>query len=252
MTVEQLQEKIQAYLDGTMPATEIVDFEKQIKASESLAEEVRKYRQMSILAKHQPLIEAKSILDAVMADIVIEPDYGHHAQYFKKSIWENALLRWGIGIATVILVAFGFYFYQNQQNETATALPNKSVLTPMENMIGFAPDDQSIAARGMQAYDKKDYPTAIQNLSAAIEETPNDNSLGLYLAISYLLDGQNTKAEVLLREMIKTEDLTTIPAKWYLALSLLQQNKKIEAHNLLRSIEMDTIFGDRVRGLLDQ
>ena len=91
----------------------------------------------------------------------------------------------------------------------------------------------------------------IQNLSAAIEETPNDNSLGLYLAISYLMDGQNAKAEVLLREMIKTEDLTTIPAKWYLALSLLQQNKKAEANNLLRSIETDTIFGDRVRGLLD-
>lgn len=252
MTVEQLQEEIQSYIGGTMSNTAKIDFEQQIKASESLAEEVRRYRQMSILAKHQPLIEAKSILDAVMADISIDPDYGHHAQYFKKSIWENALLRWFVGISAVVLVVVGYYFYQNQPTETLTTLSYKTALTPMENMIGFAPDDQSIAARGMQAYDKKDYPTAIQNLSAAIEETPNDNSLGLYLAISYLMDGQNAKAEVLLREMIKTEDLTTIPAKWYLALSLLQQNKKAEANNLLRSIEKDTVFGDRVRGLLER
>lgn len=58
------------------------------------------------------------------------------------------------------------------------------------------------------------------------------------------------KAETLLREIIKTEDLATVPAKWYLALSLMQHNAPAEARTLLKSLEPDTIFGGRAKTLL--
>lgn len=61
--------------------------------------------------------------------------------------------------------------------------------------------------------------------------------------MSYLLEGQAQRAEPLLRAIVPADDLTAVPARWYLALCLLQQGRPPEARSLLQSLEKDTIFG---------
>lgn len=250
MTVEQLQGTIQEYLDGKMSPTEKADFDNQIKNSEPLAEEVRRFRQLSILNKNRSLIEANALLNEVMADIDIEPDYGKYEKHFKKSIWENPNWRWLLGSFAVLLVASSVFFYQKNQVAKAWANIAKTNLKPMENIIGFSPNTQTQDAKGMRAYDNENYAEAITLLNNASKNDPNDSSLRLYLAISYLMKDQNAKAEALLQELIKTNDLTTIPAKWYLALSLLQRGQKAEARILLQNLEVDTTYGDKAKAIL--
>lgn len=245
MTVEQLQEKIKDYLDGQLPPGDQKAFEQDIQASEPLAEEVRRYRQLRILSKNAPLIQGKAMLNNIMDEHTIEPDYGQYESYFKKSLWEHRIWRWLSGLLVLAVIAGGtFYYQQAQEKQALTALADDQ-LRPLENMIGFAADDQSTAAMAMRAYDQRNYSSAIAGLQTAIQESPDDNSLRLYLAVSHLLLQQHSEAESLLRELTQTDDLTTIPAKWYLALSLVQRGEKEKARILLQSIRTDTVFGER-------
>lgn len=251
MTVEQLQEKIKDYLDGLMSQGDRNAFEEDIKASEPLAEEVRRYRQMHILSKHTPLIQGKAMLDSIMAEHTIEPDYGQYESYFKKTLWKHRIWQWLSGVFALAIIAGGtFYYQQAQKKQALNALANEQ-LRPLENMIGFANDDQSTAAIAMRAYDQHNYSSAITGLQTALQESPDDNSLRLYLAVSHLLLQQHQEAESLLRDLTQTDDLTTIPAKWYLALSLVQRGEKEAARLLLQSIQADTVFGERAGEVLE-
>jgi Tetratricopeptide repeat len=248
MMAEQLQDKIQAYLAGDMSPAEKADFENQIKASEALAEELRRYRQLSVLGKNKSLVAGKILLDAVMDALPITPDYGPYERYFKKPLWP--FWRWSFVLFALLLALSGVLFYQTNQEKKASAALAETQLLPMANVIGFAADDQSNAAEAMRAYDGQNYAEAIERLHIEVRDSPGDNSLRLYLAVSYLMQGQTPQAEALLQEMIKTDDLVTVPAKWYLALSLLGRNHKTEARVLFENLKSDAIFGDRVTQLL--
>lgn len=250
MIIENIQDTIKQYVEGTLSAKDKTNFEAQLKDSTELMEEVRQFRQLRIFNKNKHLIEANALLNTVMRDIEIEPDYGKYEKYFKKSFWETSLWRWLLGGLTVCMLVVGGLLYQ--KNQTAKALQELSIayLYPMENIIGFADTDQTQAAKAMKAYDGKNYGEAIRLLENVVKNTPNDNSLRLYLAISYLMERQNLKAENLLESLVKGNDLSTIPAKWYLALSLMQRGEKEEAKILLQSLESDTTFGNRAKEIL--
>jgi tetratricopeptide (TPR) repeat protein len=250
MIIENIQDTIKQYLDGTLLGQEKADFEKEIKNSEELAEEVRRFRQLRIFNKNKKVIEANALLSSVMAEIDIEPDYGKYEKHFKTSIFDNVMWRWLLGGLTVLLVVGGGFFYQTSQKTKALKDLSKTYLQPMENIIGFPPNAQTQDAKGMAAYDNKNYSEAITLLNYASKNNPDDNSLRLYLAISYLMQEQNEKAEPLLQELVKADNLSTIPAKWYLALSLMQRNQKTEAGVLLQSLESDTVFGNRAKEIL--
>jgi tetratricopeptide (TPR) repeat protein len=250
MALDQLQDKIQAFVNGKMSLTEKTDFEKEIKASESLAEEVRRYRQMSILAQNEPLITGSAMLHSMMEEIPIEPAYGQYEQYFKKSSFFNPWGYWLSGIFLAALLLGSFVFYQKNREDKLIALAQTQLL-PLTNMIGFAPGDTSNAAQAMRAYDQQNYAEAAARLKKEVEYYPDDNSLRLYLAVSYLMLGNHHAAvKPLLSEIATTENLTTVPAKWYLALSQIQHGEHNEARVLLKSIESDTIFGNRAQMIL--
>ena len=250
MIIPDIQDTIKQYLDGTLSPQEKAKFEHQIKSSDELAEEIRRFRQLHIFDKNRRIIEANALLSGVMAEIDIEPDYGKYEKYFKKSIFENTLWRWLFVGLILLAVISGTIFYQKIQMTNELKSLSISHLQPMENIIGFSVDDQRQAAKGMKAYDQQNYTEAIKQLQFAIKEDPNDKSLRLYLAISYLIQEQNEKAENLLEEIVKANDLSTIPAKWYLALSFLQDGKKEEAKKLLIDLDSDASFGIKAKEII--
>lgn len=253
MNLENIQVTIKKYLDGTMTVQEKVDFETEIKNSKELAEEINQVRLLRIFNKNRDLIEAKSILKSVMADIHIEPDYGSYEKHFKKSIFGKYGLRWLLlsSLAIVFLIG-GTVLYQKNQEAKALRDLSKAHLQPMENIIGFSPNDPSREAKAMQAYDNKNYNEAIIQLNSILKNDFNDNSLRLYLAVSYLMQDQNAEAEIHLQNIVKTNDIVTVPAKWYLALSLLQRGQKVEAKSLFQSLSEDTTFGTEAKEILKQ
>ncbi len=250
MNIENIQETIKKYLDNTMTPSEKADFELQIRDSTELAEQVRQFRQLKIWDKNSFLIQSNAVLTGVMADIDIEPNYGIHEKYFKKSLFDRPVWRWLMGgLVLATLLSGGFLYQQNQASKALNQLA-KSHLEPLPNFIGFAENDSSQPAKAMASYDNKNYSEAIERLKSATKNSPDDNSLKLYLAVSYLMQDQNAQAQTLLEDSVKTDNLSTIPAKWYLALTYMQIGKKDEAYKLLQSLESDLDYGKDVKDIL--
>jgi tetratricopeptide (TPR) repeat protein len=253
MTVEQLQDQLQDYLANTMSVTEQTDFERQIKDSAPLSTELLRFRQLRVLLRHQPLLQARATLQTVMAEVPVEPDYGPYAAYFRPSP-RRFFPRWRwlmLALAPLLLIG-GLLIYRDMAHRQALANIAAAQLQPMVNVIGFAADDPTNAAQAMRAYDRANYTEAVERLLIEVAGNPDDSSLRLYLAVSYLLRQQPAEAEPLLRGIIRTDDLTTVPAKWYLALCLLQRGQKAEAVTLLQSLTADTVFGERAGRTLDE
>ena len=244
MTVEQ-QDKIEDYLNDQMSSTEKIDFEKQIEASKALADEVNRCLQMRIFAKNRDIIQAKALLESVMADIHIEPAP-------KEPFWQQPIWRWLGGGCLVLALTGSLFLYQQSQEKKAWFALSKTHLKKMEDIEGFNANNPIPAARGMQAYDNGNYEEAIALLSVGAKQESDDKMLSLYLAISYLMQGKNIDSEKILQELIKNEGLETTPAKWYLALSLLQHGQKNEAKALLQSLESDTIYGNQAKEILKE
>jgi tetratricopeptide (TPR) repeat protein len=250
MNMEVPQDRIQNYISGKMSLEEKADFEKQIAASETLSEEVHRFRQLRIITQHKDLWDAHATLKSVMETIDIEPDYGEYEQDFKTSFWKNGLGRWFWGGLIALTVTGSIWGYQKHQQKTALYQLAQTHLQPLEILIGFSPNDHSQEARGMQAYQQGNYAAAIPLLNEALQKEAEDNALRLYLAISYLMQAQHAKAETLFHEILKTQDLQVPSAQWYLALSLLQRGEKDAARTLLQNLESNKTFDKRVQLVL--
>lgn len=235
------QDTILAYLEGRLTPAEQLDFEARLAASEALAEEVRRFRYLRLRQQHESLLQGRATLQSVMDETPIAPDYGPYAAYFRSG--GGFFRRWWWTPVLLLCLGVGAWNYRSRQQQQHYQSLVRAQLQPMPNLIGFAPDDPGNAAQAMRAYDRQQYPEAIRRLEAELQVQPDDNSLRLYLAVSYLLEGQAQRAEPLLRAIVPANDLTAVPARWYLALSLLQQGRSLEARSLLQSLEKDTIFG---------
>jgi tetratricopeptide (TPR) repeat protein len=245
MNIEDLQDRIQDYICGKMSPKEKAAFEKQIAVSEALSEEVNRFRQLRIITQNKDLFDAQIILKSVMAAIEIEPDYGESKSYFKNSLW-----KWICGGFVVVAVTGGIFLYPKHQEKRALSNLAKTHLQPLEILIGFAPNDPSPEAKGMQAYERGNYEQAIPLLSETLKNKSEDHTIRLYLAISYLMQEQHAKAEIQFQEILKTNDLSVPAAQWYLALSLIQRGEKEAARTLLQNLESNKSFGKQAKLLL--
>lgn len=246
MDLENLQETIKKYLDGNMTPQEKADFEKERTQSTALQKEVDQARELRVFLRNRELIAANTLLQSIMAETPIEPDYQGSKIYFKDSVWDSPLLKWFLGSCTVVILISGVFFYQKNQTNRFLSDIAQNHLQAMTNFIGFLPTDESDAAKGMRAYDHKNYVTSIDLLKNAANET----DLQLYLAISYLMQGQKDPAESLLKGLIQSNDMTAVPAKWYLSLLWLQKSEKEKAIHLLQKLESDATFGNKAKALL--
>jgi tetratricopeptide (TPR) repeat protein len=249
---EHTQDDIQAYLSDTLSPEQRAAFEVQVSGSPALTEEVNRHRMLRVMLQQEYLLNAKSLIGGIMAATEIQADYGEYGPMLDKPRRGRIFLRrlWIVVAAFLVLVSLWWLNRQQRMEEQpfrASSMP----LTPFENIIGFAPGDVSNAATALRAYELGNYPEAIERLQRELRYAPDDNALRLYLAVSFLMQGQNAAAEPLLRQLVAAQDLTTVPATWYLGWCLLQQGKRDEARSMFHGIQSDIIFGQRTRQLLD-
>jgi hypothetical protein len=250
MDIANLQTTIQAYLDKTLPPQEIRSFEALMAQSAEVREAVNQFRQLRIVQGNAQLIEGQAILRQVMSDTPINPDDAP-TEVSPRPWWQR--YRWlALGTAAVLTVLAVAILTTTRTNERMEAANKaKTALAPLENFINFAPNDPSIAAEGMRAYDAGQYAQAAQLLHTAIgEQNPPDNSLVLYQGISEAMSEQWKGALATLSPVALGDDLAATPAKWYLALCYLHENDRAAAIGLLSGLKTDPVFGPKVQDIL--
>jgi tetratricopeptide (TPR) repeat protein len=251
--MENVQNDIQDYINGGLSGEALKQFEADMKANKSLAEEVDFYRKISFTMQNTELITMNKTLSTIRQSTNISPDFDIDPTFLPKN---NTWKWWTIGILTVSLIG-AFFLWQNQATKTrllkakTTSTEILHSVAAFEDVIGLDADDKSPLAQGMKFYDAGLYADAIPLLKTHYQRQPTDDFGKLYLAISYLMTGQSDKAVTLLEPMSNTSDIELADAaKWHLALALVQQGQLDKAKPLFIALQNHPRFGVNAQRML--
>jgi tetratricopeptide (TPR) repeat protein len=153
-----------------------------------------------------------------------------------------------LAAAIALLIAFIPFYYQSPSNDelfTAYFEPFDSPGSGVTRGINEVSDK----GKAYDAYDNGRYEEAIVLFEKVGTDDPN---IHLCLGNAQLKVGQLDKAEANFNHLLaEHEDLVT-PAKWYLALTYLKQNKIERAKSNLWQITKSSTYGEKAKKLLEE
>ena len=259
---DKIQEAIQRYLTGQMTDAERVDFDKQIAESPEIAAEVRTWREFRVIAKNKEFFHVAASLDKWMDEIGDNPPPNEFDKYFADaptpplSFWQKPTGRWILRGGILVLVALAAFFgyrtvQDNKKAEERSRLARiaDSYTKPLENFVGFAPNNTSPFVQMLKFYDQKQYNEAAQFYEAT-PSIQSDQTVQLYAAVCYLLTDKTQKAADILRGLNKAQFIHRNIARRYLALALLKLGNADDAIPILEALKADARFGKEAEEIL--
>ncbi|MEW7277743.1 hypothetical protein ABW636_04025 [Aquimarina sp. 2201CG1-2-11] len=239
----ELFEKIEDYLQGSLPQEELVTFEQEMEKNDALKEEVAMHRALHTTLQDADTIAFKNKLKNISAHIRLDeaPDVvsirpNRDGLYYK--------------MAAVIVVLFGIGTLLYTSNSAQHALDLYGAYYapfPVEDMTR---GETSIEVQDIiKQYGKGIYDSVV----VALEKYPNireQQPLSLYLGNSYLNIDQEEKA---IQQFENVEDTKYLEvAQWYLSLTYLKLNKTAKVEELLLEIiGYDGTYKSRATELLE-
>jgi thioredoxin-like negative regulator of GroEL len=241
------QEQIRAWAAGELPAEESKQLLGEAQNSPELRDEMDFSRKLNQVLQNRDMMEVGAILAGIAATEplpapVDPPSTG------------SAGGSWFTGAILITVLAIGGFFVGRQQGWwfPAPAQLASNYLRPMENVINTKESSMTVddLRLGMEAYDRQDYPKAIERLSRFYQKA-QDPHAGLFLGVAYLLEKQAAQALPILSNTVsKTKGPEEEAARWYLALAQLQTGASEQAQSTLKLIPADGLFGPQAQKLL--
>lgn len=228
-------EAIEAYVLGTMPATERVLFEKEISADAELRAEVGLQRE-NMLA-----IELGGV-SRVLKELGNEQAREEH-RHAGASAW-RPYLKYAAAVA--LLVIGGIWWFSRPTigerlfAEHFTADPGLPVAMGASNDPSFQD--------AMVAYKLGAYQEARDKWSPLLQADPTNDTLRFYIA-SASLAMEDVKTAIPMFEQLAGERASAFSARsqWYLFLAYVKAGDHARAKAI--PLEMDATYGDRVRAI---
>lgn len=241
-----LQEDIQALVNSELEETAKNALLEQLNTNPALVEQLAFSQSLALALRNREMVAASLILNQVIAEEGFPPPAT--PSYWGK--WRT----WA-GISTLVVMMFtGSYFLAESQGlfRSESQELSRQAAKPLENVL-FLPNDGdglSDLKKGMEAYDKGDFATANQWLTAYVKLRP-DNSAKVYLGIARLFAGKPKLALQPLTEASKSDEPPIQEAAlWYLALAQLESSNEVAAKMTLQAIPVNGLFGDQAQELL--
>ncbi|MFK7923081.1 MAG: tetratricopeptide repeat protein [Bacteroidia bacterium] len=139
------------------------------------------------------------------------------------------------GAAAILLLLVMVWLLPIQPSTTNQSL-YVAHFEPMIDIVTYLGPDKDSLMSAMEYYNQQDYSNAIIWLEKLSDHHATYPLARLYLANAYLSSGQYTKAEPPLRSLLSDTTYNEY-AQWYLVLSLLGQERREEAKNLLINLD---------------
>ncbi|MEO1418458.1 MAG: hypothetical protein AAFW00_24470 [Bacteroidota bacterium] len=218
-------EKIEAYLSGKLEGEMLAQFEAQLQTDAQLVEEVR------LQSASHKLLQAsqQTYYKAFLQDI--EAKYQQEASiipWYSRPAYQIA------AVLLLLCLAAVAWFRVSSPNTTYTYA---DALQPYPNYLSArgGTDMDSLLQIGLEAYDKKMYPLAIESLKVFYEEAENGKQAALYLGISYLFDQKYPQA-IAVFEKIPPSVNYWYTGQWYLALAYGLNGDEAKSQAIIREI----------------
>lgn len=209
---QELFERIEKYIDGTMSQDERLSFEKELQENELLRNEV----------------ELQQNLQMSLAIAAINKQTEQKESKSLKLVKSNRFY-WGATAAALLLIAFPIYliFFAQKDLYKEYYLPDPGLPTVMGSTKDYRFQDAMID------YKMKDYALAKDKWENLAKENPQNDSIHYYIAMANLNLNDYALADKQLSEISQN---STFHHKvlWYRALIALKRNNTEQAKKWLR------------------
>lgn len=253
MTYDQLQifeERIQNYLLGTMTETDRRAFEKNIQQNKELATEIQERQEIQFVIKNEKQIEIDQLVQEVITENPLPTD--HNPGNPPSSGPSGFNWFWLLGTVLMVAIGLGLYQWNTAAPDIDVSQVLEEYLRPSENILQLEEGAIDPVNLGMQAYDAQQYEEAIPFLERYLANTP-DETIQLYLAVSYLYTNQTNNAIRLLNSLQSLNDpVVSEEATWYLGLAYLQIEDWRKASNTLQQIKTNSTFYKEAQEVLQK
>ncbi len=219
---EELNDRIQKYLEGAMESSERHEFEIALRDRPELAAEVEELKKLE-----------NGLLAAGM-ETLMEDMRQWEQDSSNKPNWRPYLM----AAAVLALVLVPAIYFLNLQKPTSEEL-FLSYYQPYEEMITqrASPGDSvnALLANGLSAYSSGAYKKSAELLGAYLKQNPTDHKVSLYLAIAQLEINQK---ELAAANFIRAQQDPAVKeqAEWYQALTYLKFDETDAAVVILKTI----------------
>ncbi|MBN1186394.1 MAG: hypothetical protein JXB49_29230 [Bacteroidales bacterium] len=248
-----IMEKFDAYLKGSMTASEKTQMEKELEENPEMREELRLYRIMveGIKEAGKELFKTGlKEIDDVMADKSLGSSYPKWA-----ALAASVIVLFGLSIAFLLLrkpsepklYAEHFQPWQNEYPiHTRGEVPAQ--------FSEFTSDQFEELKVGADHYDAHEYKEAI-SVFKDLEQTQEDNEhLQFLLGLSYLNNNQPKKALPYFESLIDNKDFEYgLEVKWYYGMTLVYLGEDEKAQKVMDEVAYsDSPFSGQAKEILEE
>lgn len=267
-------EKIEAYLQGELPADERKAFEQQIKADPELAREVEITRAVNFSIEHKNLKNLKDDLvntNDLIANIRERVQVNYEAtenvapsgkegimskiDRILQMLFPSPVGRLAMAVAVIVVLLIPTYIFFLQSPDPQQLYADN--FEPYPNIITASTRSDVQQAgeldEAMKLYENREYANAINGFNTYINQYPDQYEVRLYRGIANMqMDSINLAIKDLEAVMENNRKLTD-QAQWYLALLYLKDGDVAEARKILKQIaESENIFNEKAQNILNK
>lgn len=267
MSTENIYEKIDNYLNGTLSEVERAAFEAQLQQDASLREKVQLVREVdSVLSEEddlnfQRIVESETDLFLKNLDSNSEGELKEEKKSPPPATPTRKIggfsRRWAIAASFLLLLVSIMLLWQLQSNHP---LSNEELFAQYSDTYPLNEDlrgsDSTISdfEKGIQQYQANNFDAATEIFEILLAKNEQDMSLSFCLANAYFNQNppQFDLASKQFQKIITNDSSIYVPkAKWYLALIWLQKEELEKAKKLLKEVEVSgDKFGKKAKDLL--
>ena len=247
---EEQYDLIGSYLNGELEGEARLDFEQQMAGDAELQAEVQLQREVARAILDENAMRLEQEFAAIKAE-----NHTHKSE--PKRVKKVPISSIMLVAASVFLVAtFSMLFYQNSsllQPDTQKLFSEYYV--PYEaytTQRGSSEVENENRKKAWEAYDKKEFATAVPFFETALKENPTDSEGWFYLGNCYLSLEKPDQSIAALRKVYTEESLFTQQTQWYIALAYLQKGETDHALILFARIaELEGTYAESAKRIVN-
>lgn len=156
---------------------------------------------------------------------------------------------WAVGAVAVVGTSAWFFLRTPLHERLYAEYAQMPTATFTHRGTLPAPPYLQVAA---ETFNRGDYETALKQLHLYLGDNPQDSEVQFYIALCYLGLEQHDQAQEAFRHVIHYDKTWANDAYWYMAMSYLRENERIECIRSLGGIREDSEYYPRVLELWKQ
>jgi len=224
---QELFEKIEAYLEGSLSETELASFKTLIDTNPDLKNEIAIHQGLQDELSNTKAIDFRKKLIIAQQELA--------AQNNKEKKKSFLLSYWKIAASIIFIIGiFSFFWFQNSTEQDLYAI----YYTPYpigEIKRGADATDNKVLKNILLNYKNQKYQQTIIDLENLVAKEPTNEKFKLCLGNSYLNTDQLTKAKTLFKTF-STENKNYFDAQWFLSLTYLKMDQKDSVIPILKTM----------------